>query len=136
MPPSTGTGSRIRKLSGVDNQRLQVICLCAAWCGVCRDWRGAFEQAAREHPQADFAWVDIEDEAEAMDDYDVETFPTLLVAQGGRARFLGPVQPSAAQVARLLASLGEGARPAEPQQADALLSRLAGNAVARGRLTR
>jgi thioredoxin-like negative regulator of GroEL len=113
-----------------------VICLCAAWCGVCRDWRGAFEQAAREHPQADFAWVDIEDEADAVDDYDVETFPTLLVAQGGRARFLGPVQPSAAQVARLLASLGEASRPAQPQQADALLARLAAGPLAAGRITR
>lgn len=103
-----------------------VICLCAQWCGVCRDWRGIFEEAAAAHPQARFAWVDIEDESEAMGDVDVETFPTLLVARGGRALFLGPVQPSAAQIKRLVANLlGDTAAPvAAPSEADALLRRL------------
>ena len=103
-----------------------VICLCAEWCGVCRDWRGIFEEAAAAHPQARFAWVDVEDESDAMGDVDIETFPTLLVARGGRALFLGPVQPSAAQIKRLVVNLlGETAAPAAaPSEADALLQRL------------
>jgi len=89
-----------------------VICLCAQWCGVCREWRAAFEQAALGHPQARFAWVDVEDEAEAMGDVDIETFPTLLVAAAGRPVFFGPVPPAAAGVQRLLASvLAPGAAP-------------------------
>lgn len=84
---------------------LRVICLCAAWCGACREWSGVFEGLAASYPQLQFDWVDIEDEADAMGDVDIETFPTLLVAQGHRARFFGPVQPSATQVARLLESL-------------------------------
>ena len=83
----------------------QVICLCAAWCGVCREWTPVFDELASTHPQVRFAWVDIEDEADAMGDVDVETFPTLLVAQGRTARFFGPVQPSVVQVTRLLDSL-------------------------------
>ncbi|GAC1524872.1 MAG: hypothetical protein NVS2B4_00320 [Ramlibacter sp.] len=83
----------------------RVICLCAAWCGVCREWTPVFEQLAATHPQVRFAWVDVEDDADAMGEVDIETFPTLLVAQGSRARFFGPVQPSPAQVARLLDSL-------------------------------
>ena len=38
-------------------------------------------------------------------DFDVETFPTVLIARGDRPLFLGPVQPAPAQLARLLASL-------------------------------
>ena len=44
-----------------------------------------------------------------MGDVDIETFPTLLIAHGGRPLFFGPVQPSAAQLSRLLASLCRGA---------------------------
>jgi thioredoxin 1 len=107
-----------------------VICLCAEWCGACREWRGTFSEAAATHPDVHFAWIDIEDEAEAMGDVDVETFPTLLVAQGANPRFFGPVQPSGAQLARLLASLEEGAaRLPEPADAAALLARLAPRAL-------
>jgi thioredoxin-like negative regulator of GroEL len=89
-----------------------VICLCAQWCGVCREWRSRFERAAADHPQMQFAWIDVEDEAEAMGDVDVETFPTVLVAAGGAPLFFGPVLPSGNQFARLLENLGQaGARP-------------------------
>jgi thioredoxin 1 len=85
-----------------------VICLCAEWCGVCREWRELFEQLAAAHPDLQFAWVDVE------------------IAQGDSPRFFGPVQPSPTQVSRLLASLMEGPVPVkEPAEAAALLQRLA-----------
>jgi thioredoxin-like negative regulator of GroEL len=102
-----------------------VICLCAEWCGVCREWRELFAQLAAAHPDLHFAWVDVEDEAQAMGDVDIETFPTMLVAQGRSPRFFGPIQPSAAQLSRLLASLREGSAAAhQPAEAAALLKRL------------
>ena len=52
-----------------------------------------------------FVWVDIEDDADLAGDLDVETFPTLLIADGTKARFLGPLLPQAPVLARLLASL-------------------------------
>lgn len=109
-----------------DSTGWQVICLCAAWCRVCGEWSPAFEALAAAHPQARFAWVDVEDEADAMGDVEIETFPTLLVAHGGQARFFGPVQPSTAQVSRLLDSLlqGDRAAPATPAEATPLLHRL------------
>jgi hypothetical protein len=109
-----------------DSPAWRVICLCAGWCGVCRDWQPQFEQQARAHPQLHFAWVDIEDEAQAMGEVDVETFPTLLIARGDEARFLGPVPPSGPQLARLLASLQEATGPATgvPAGAQELLRRL------------
>jgi len=104
----------------------RVICLCAEWCGVCREWRAQFEQLAAAHPEVHFAWVDVEDEADAMGDVDIETFPTMLVARGDSARFYGPVTPSATQFSRLLASLQDATAPsAPPAEAAALLKRLA-----------
>ncbi|MFT4241954.1 MAG: thioredoxin family protein [Acidovorax sp.] len=82
-----------------------VVCLCAQWCGTCRDYRDVFDALAQEHPEARFAWVDIEDESELAGDLEVETFPTLLIADGTRALFLGPLLPQAGVLARLLASL-------------------------------
>jgi thioredoxin 1 len=104
-----------------------VICLCAEWCGVCREWRDAFTQTAAAYPQLRFAWVDVEDEAEAMGDVDIETFPTLLIARENRPLFLGPVQPSGTQLTRLIASLLEDTRvsPSVPAEAAALMERLA-----------
>ena len=107
-----------------------VVALCAEWCHVCRDWRAAFQQTAASHGDMNFAWVDIEDEADAMGDFDVETFPTLLVAHGGRPLFLGPIQPAPAQLARLLASLKHAqtdeavSGPGVSAEAPSLLARL------------
>jgi hypothetical protein len=103
-----------------------VICLCAQWCGVCREWRDAFMQTAASHPELRFAWVDVEDEADAMGDVDIETFPTVMIAGGDRPLFLGPVQPSGGQLARLIASLQQTAPGAGvvPGEAGPLLERL------------
>ena len=117
-------------MSNAPASALQVICLCAAWCGVCQDWTPVFEQLAAAHPHMRFAWVDIEDEAEAMGDVDVETFPTLLVAQGNVARFFGPLQPTVGQVALLLDSLQASPQGREASsEATALLHRLRTDAL-------
>lgn len=84
-----------------------VICLCAAWCGTCRDFEPGFRQAAAAHPALRFRWLDIEDEADALGELDIETFPTLVIGTpDGVPRFAGPVLPQAGQIARLLQSLG------------------------------
>jgi thioredoxin 1 len=110
-----------------------VACLCAAWCGVCREWQPLFSAQARAHPDMRFAWVDVEDEDEAMGEVDIETFPTLLVARGDEVLFLGPIPPSATQFARMLATLQ--AQPVRatglPADANALLARLASHVLPR-----
>ncbi|WP_423460591.1 thioredoxin family protein [Ottowia sp. VDI28] len=83
-----------------------VVCLCAAWCGTCREFQPGFEQAAQEHPQIAFRWVDIENEADELGDIDIETFPTLLIGNASKVHFAGPVLPQPAQIGRLLRSLG------------------------------
>src|SRR5881392_45332 len=116
--------------SGDSSSPWWVICLCAEWCNVCREWRAAFNETAASRPDVNFAWVDVEDESEAMGDLDIETFPTLLVGRGGEALFLGPVQPSGAQLARLVGSLKHPgtdeavSRPPVSAEASPLLARL------------
>ena len=69
-------------------------CLCADWCGSCREYRATFDAlAAQFAAEAQFAWIDIEDESDALGDPDIENFPTLLVADDRALRFLGPVTP-------------------------------------------
>lgn len=89
-----------------------VVCLCAEWCGTCRDYRQPFESVAAEHTGHAFAWIDIEDEAELAGEIDIETFPTLLVLSGPQVLFYGPVLPGAEALRRLLRALQEnGAQP-------------------------
>ena len=110
-----------------------VVALCAEWCGVCREWHPAFSAQARAHPRWRFAWVDVEDESEAMGEVDIETFPTLLVAHGNRPLFFGPIPPSGPGLARLLASLQAQPQPAAGLSAAAgpLLRRLSARVLAR-----
>ena len=51
-----------------------VACLCAAWCGTCASYRGAFDTLAARHPDKTFVWIDVEDQAEVVGDLDVENF--------------------------------------------------------------
>jgi thiol-disulfide isomerase/thioredoxin len=94
-------------LAGRADASCAVICLCAAWCDTCRQFQPGFERLATELPHAALRWLDIEDEADALGDADVETFPTLLIGgRDGRVRFAGPVLPQPEQIVRLLQSLG------------------------------
>lgn len=106
-------------------------CLCAAWCGTCGIYRPLFEELARDHPEVRFEWIDIEDDADVAGDLDVETFPTLLIADGQRALFLGPLLPQAPVLARLLASLQAAPGSAQPgDEAQSVFERVL---AARGR---
>lgn len=99
-----------------------MVCLCAEWCGACREYRPLFEQVARAHPSLRFAWVDIEDHADIADDFDVETFPTILVAGSDGTRFIGPLLPHAETLSRMLSALQQ-ARP-NARKVDVLLAAL------------
>lgn len=104
----------------------RIYCLCAEWCGVCREWRAAFEAlAAAPQPGERFVWVDVDAHDAVLDAIEIETFPVLLVAHQGRAVFCGPVEPTPARVRRLLDGLARD--PARPDRAaQAVLQALGG----------
>ncbi|WP_416243908.1 thioredoxin domain-containing protein [Azospira sp. APE16] len=92
-----------------------VLVLCAAWCGVCRGFEAATAAAAAGHEGA-WAWIDIEDAADALPSLDVETFPTLAVIRGGELRFFGPILPDGTILGRsVAAALAGDGRPALPE---------------------
>lgn len=94
-----------------------VACLCAAWCGACREYKPTFDALAQRFGEtADFAWIDVEDESDALGDPDIENFPTLLISAGNATLFFGPVTPQAQTAERLVQSAVAGDLSALPEE--------------------
>jgi thioredoxin 1 len=88
---------------------LLVACLCAEWCGSCRDYRAVFDSLATTAPPGTrFRWIDIEDEADLADGIEVENFPSLLIARGDEVLFIGPVTPHANSAVALIERASAG----------------------------
>ena len=105
---------------------LLVACLCADWCGACREYQPRFEQMQAQFPGVQFVWVDVEDQSELVDPVEVENFPTLLMATRERVQFFGTVMPHLETLQRLIETqLAQGAPTQHPEPAlDALAKRL------------
>ena len=73
-----------------------------------------------------FVWLDVEDEEEMLGDLDITTFPTVLVAQGMQALFMGALLPQIDVLQRMLERYVDGgAVPlAESHDAHALVQRI------------
>jgi len=82
-----------------------VSCLCAEWCDTCVDYRPGFLALAQKFPQAEFRWIDIEDQADEVGDLEVENFPTIRVMRGSEVLFHGAQLPIHAHLERLLTEL-------------------------------
>jgi len=86
------------------NSDLLVVCLCAAWCDTCGEFRDTFERL-HKHFDGKFVWLDIEDDAALVGDVDVENFPTLAVFRSGTPVFFGVTLPQEGVVARTLSGI-------------------------------
>ena len=87
------------------NREFLVACLCAQWCDTCVAYQPGFLAMAQRFPRAEFRWVDIEDQAEAVEDMEVENFPTILVRRGDQTLFEGVMLPHHEHLERLLQKL-------------------------------
>lgn len=96
-----------------------VTCLCAGWCTTCEAFRPAFTALAQAHPTWRFAWVDIEDHADALETApggapDIDNFPTLLLSQADGTGFWGTILPQTVLIERLLLQGQQGRLPTLP----------------------
>ena len=82
--------------------RFSVQCLCAEWCHTCVEYRPGFLALAPRFPEAEFRWIDIEEEETEVE---VENFPTIVVMREDEMLFSGPQPPSHGVLERLLQSL-------------------------------
>jgi thioredoxin 1 len=108
---------------------LLVACLCAQWCGTCRDYQPLFTQMQADFPQVRFTWVDVEDESDLVDPVEVENFPTLLIAAEGSPVFFGTVMPHLETLRRLIQNHLASGQPATAQATEVV--QLAGRLTAR-----
>lgn len=118
MPSITLTEENLPKLSNrmTDNTWI-VACLCAAWCDVCMQYKPGFDALAAQHPDKLFLWIDIEDRADIVGDFDVENFPTLLIQCGDDVVFYGTSLPDQHIAHRLITS--HAAKDEQERKADA-----------------
>ena len=79
-----------------------VICLCAQWCGTCRDYRAGFDGLAALFPGVRFRWLDIEEESDELGDLDIENFPTLFIRRDDSVLFFGTMLPHSSYLRRLV----------------------------------
>ncbi len=123
MPPATAPSAAAPVLA----------CLCAGWCRLCDGYVQVFETAAQAlrqaHPGLRTHWIDIEDEADLVGDYDVETFPTLVLLQGDAVLFAGVLTPQPETLLRVLRAALEAAAlgqrpPAQPPEVLGFAQRL------------
>jgi thioredoxin reductase (NADPH) len=89
-----------------------VVCLCAAWCETCAEFRDTFDRLAQASAGATFVWLDVEDDSALIGDIEIENFPTLAVFRGAKPLFYGVTLPHQGVVARTLAALARDDRDA------------------------
>src|SRR5207237_7186667 len=99
MPASACIESAMGEVS------VEVSCLCAAWCDTCTEYRPGFLALGEKFPEAQFRWIDIEDEADEVGELEVENFPTIRVTRGGQVLFHGVQLPIHSHLERLLREL-------------------------------
>lgn len=81
---------------------LTIACYCAQWCDTCGTYKTDLGALSKRYPQHLFIWVDIEDDPDLLDDFDVENFPTLLIQKSGKNYFFGTMLPHISHLERLI----------------------------------
>lgn len=96
------TDNRSDVAAAIAGPRWTVACLCALWCGTCGSYRATFEELAARHPDTNFVWIDIEDQADVVGDLDIDNFPTLLIQHEDNVAFFGTVLPDGGLAHRMV----------------------------------
>lgn len=103
-----------------DRQTLHIICLCAQWCVICREFEPAFQRLATDHPEHRWQSLDIEEHEALLADIEIENFPTLVILNPAKQLcFAGTIEPRIDRLQRLMqsAQAGDMHLPARAAQA-------------------
>jgi thiol-disulfide isomerase/thioredoxin len=97
---------------------LTLLCLCAQWCVICREFEPQFQQLRAAHPQHHWRWIDIEDHDAVVSDLDIQNFPTMVILNGdGELCFAGTIEPRLDMLQRLIRSAQDGQLRLAPAEA-------------------
>jgi thioredoxin 1 len=99
--------------SSPHTQPWSVYCLCAAWCGTCKEYAPLFESLGASFPDIAFHWIDVEDEADVVDPLEIDNFPSILISHGSEACFFGVVLPHLETLKRLIQAQLDAAQDPE-----------------------
>ena len=94
--------NRAELATALSSDQWVIACLCAGWCGSCREYADNFAAWAQRSPEHHFVWIDIEDQADLVGDLDIDNFPTLLMQRGPTVSFFGTMLPDTRVAERLL----------------------------------
>ena len=83
-------------------KRFRVTCICALWCDTCVEYRPGFDALAAEFPQAEFVWLDTEDDADEVGEREIDNFPTIEIRGREDVLFYGVMLPKHEHLRRLL----------------------------------
>lgn len=90
-------------------QALNIFCLCADWCVICREFEPAFKRLSEALPEHNWRYLDIEDDEPFLADMDIQSFPTLVIFnQGKQCCFAGVIEPRIDTLQRLVQSAQAG----------------------------
>ena len=68
----------------IDKNNLVIVDYWADWCGPCKIMAPVFEEASKEFTKVKFAKLNVDEEAEVAQTYDVSSIPTLIIFHKGK----------------------------------------------------
>tara|TARA_A100000164_G_scaffold366862_1_gene388184 strand:- start:274 stop:687 length:414 start_codon:yes stop_codon:yes gene_type:complete len=89
-------------LKSFEEDKVIVVCLCAAWCDVCNEYKQKFRLLESKFLNLQLVWIDIEDQCEISESFEVDNFPTILIQVHDSILFYGTMTPEISQILMFL----------------------------------
>lgn len=91
----------------IQNNDVVVVDFWAKWCGPCMAFAPVFEEVSLEHPEVVFAKVNIEEEGQLAEDFNIRSIPMLMIFRGEFAVFAESGVQTGASLTALVAQAKE-----------------------------